>query len=246
MDLLRQLQREWNVRAVEEMPRTPSEMGEENQARRELAGGIATALGTWGSRTTTQDWTTCRTRMPHPWSTPRDCLFTLCRDIQTAGHAQVKPGCSGLMPDHGRAMPSARADLWADPRNASPWLPIFPANVILRRRGGLQGPKASTTCTLLLPELELAMVYSSRALRARVTSFLQNPETRRKVSSWQQKAWKGILILVCLMACEQCWDFQNTNWARFAIIMGKLGKLFTLADNCSLFEELCTLPSIPY
>ncbi|KAF4795578.1 hypothetical protein TURU_091840 [Turdus rufiventris] len=43
MDLLRQLQREWNVRAVEETPRTPSGMGEESQARKELAGGITTA-----------------------------------------------------------------------------------------------------------------------------------------------------------------------------------------------------------
>lgn len=192
MDLLRQLQREWNVRAVEETPRTPSGMGEENQARRELAGGITTALGTWGSRTTTQDWTTCCTRMPHPWSTPRDCLFTLCRDIQTAGHAQVKPGCSGLMPDHGRAMPSARADLWADPRNTSPWLPIFPANVILRRRGGLQGPKASTTCTPLLPELELAMVYSSaKGTESQSHQFSAEPWDKEKGVKLATKGMKG-------------------------------------------------------
>lgn len=49
MDLLRQLQRKRNVRAVEETPWMPSEMGEENQASRELAGDIATALGTWGN-----------------------------------------------------------------------------------------------------------------------------------------------------------------------------------------------------
>lgn len=83
---------------------------------------------------------------PSPIECPaatRACLVIPCQHVQTAGYAPAEHGCPGAEPDHGTAVPSARADLWVDPGNISQWVPRYPVSVVPRSTAEPQGPKVT-------------------------------------------------------------------------------------------------------